>query len=277
MTNRLWTVSPELCPVYMGIDSFTSTAVIYFIIAINLHSISTYNLAIKTLQRLDEIENQSISESQDEEDDNYEVAINMHKRSLTIDYSKKKNSVSVIIPTLFIWFLAASISFPFFIFSSIIPSDKLPKSKICGIVNINTENNFLMQSLVLIIKIIIPTTCLYISSVYVIFKLYFSRSKIRPCGLEENVSQILKLSLIISIFYILFSGHKIYSSYLFEILSKPFANFSFSNIAIHKNYSIYFSMVYYALPCLRPLIYFFTDENLRKDVKSLVVDEKSGE
>lgn len=51
VNNRSWLEAIQLCKVYLGVDAFTSTAVMFFIIALNLHTISTYNLACRTIAK----------------------------------------------------------------------------------------------------------------------------------------------------------------------------------------------------------------------------------
>lgn len=254
MNYRKWILPFELCPIYLGMESFCSTATIYLIIALNLHAISTYNLAVKTIQR-----EEKLQKDQQPEDDAYEVAINVQEqRTITIDYSKRKNSISVILPVLFIWFLAASVSIPLFVFGSVLPSEENPK--ICGILNFDQNNNLLMQLLVFIVRIGIPTVCLLSTSICVIVKLFLKSSKIRPCGLEENVSSILWTAIIISITFIVFSMQHIYGSLLFEVISKPFMHYKYPEF--NKMILIIFCMVHYALSAIRPIFYCLLEKNL---------------
>lgn len=273
MNHRHWILSPEWCSVYMGIESFTSTATIYLIIALNLHTISTYNLAIKTIQREEKLNDDqqrhiSIYSQQAPNDvvpdDNYEVAISLTQpRSLTIDYSQRKNSISVLLPVLFIWFLAASISIPLFVFGSVLPNEQA--ANICGIVNFNAENNLLMKLLVLILRIIIPIMCLLLTSVCVICKLYFSKSRIRPCGLEENVHKILKLTICISVTFVLFSMQRIYGSLLFEVLAiRPFMHYKYPEMGRVTGISL--CALHYVLSAIRPFVYYVMDKNVRQQV-----------
>lgn len=51
MNHRSWLEAIHLCKVYLGVDALTSTAVMFFIIALNLHTISTYNLACRTIAK----------------------------------------------------------------------------------------------------------------------------------------------------------------------------------------------------------------------------------
>lgn len=267
---------PEMCSVYLGIESFISTATVYLIVAINLHTISTYNLAIKTIRREEKfneeqgrssIYSSSASASADPSqsvlpNDDYEVAINHHQqlRSLTIDYSQRKNGISVMLPVIFIWFLSASVSIPLFVFGTILPG--MRSSNICGIVSFDADNTQLMQLLMMIVRIAWPTLLLAVTSVCVVLKLYLAKTKIRPCGLEEDVTKILRLTAVISVSYLLFSMQRVYGSLLFEMIStRPFMHYKYPEF--DQIVGIVFCMIHYSASALRPIVYYIMDDNIR--------------
>lgn len=268
----------ELCSVYLGIESFISTATVYLIVALNFHTISTYNLAIKTIHREEKFNEEqgrssiyspSANLSADPPhsvlpDDDYEVAINHHQqlRSLTIDYSQRKNSISVMLPVIFIWFLSASVSIPLFVFGNVIQGVR--SSNICGIINFDADNTQLMQLLVMIVRIAWPTLLMAVTSVCVVLKLYLAKSKIRPCGLEEDVTNILRLTAVISASYLLFSMQRVYGSLLFEMISaRPFMNYKYPEF--DKIVGVVLCMLHYAASALRPIVYCILDDNVRDE------------
>lgn len=261
MNNRKWIFHPDLCPIYLGVESITSTASVYFIIAINLHAISTYNLTIKTLNRQlqTQIDQHSLN-SHHSEDDNYEVTT--QQRSLTIDYCKRKDRISVMFPILFIWFLSASSSIPLVTFGILLPNKQL--ANICGIANFNQGTNILLQLLVLHVRIILPTLCLMITFLYVGYKYFFSKS-IHSFRLNENVNAALKLGLALSIGYILLSTQRVYGSLMFEIMRKPFMQYKYP--VFDKFTSVVLCMVNYAIPAIRPFIYVSVDNSVRTKIR----------
>ncbi|XP_055387426.1 uncharacterized protein LOC129616023 [Condylostylus longicornis] len=311
MNHRKWITLVELCPVYLGMDSFTNTAAIYFIIAINFHTLSTYNLAVKELIKKEIKENQYLellpeppitegerNENNDGVDssgnilnDGYLVALptpTESVRSLTIDYSQKKVSVAVILPALFIWFIAASVSIPFFVFGMVIPNELHPR--ICGVMNFDTFSSQLMQGLMIAIRIIIPTILLIITLIIISFKLYnFNTIKninkkkiseesttddgyeniesdliminIETCGLDENIRIVLKLSFTLSIAFIILGFQKMYGSLLFELISKPFMHFKYPKMI--PLLGLIFTLISSLLPVIRPILYFKHDIELR--------------
>lgn len=286
-SHQYWTFPPELCSLYMGVESFAATAIFYFIIACNFHSITTYNLAINEYHRLEKVDEETSSEpttlfdtdNQDENNDdddnhdvdsnndNYEIALRDHKRSLTIDYRKRKYSISVILPVLFIWFLAASVSFPLFMFSTVIPNEKFPK--ICGIINFNNENNLLMRYLILIVKIVIPTFGLTATMISVGVKLFTRKMEFRKCEIEESVYDILKISFIMSLTFCLLSMQRFYGSLYFEISHKPFTSHKYPTMNALSALVLVF--LFYGNSFVRPIIYWVIDGLLWRKVKEILM------
>lgn len=310
MVYRMWRDYPELCPLYLGIESFTNTAIIFFIVALNLHAVSTYNLACKTIDKrtaksvaaatttasmatatekllghrsdnLDAyIENgdgddsggssSSTSSSSSggggghdsvANDSSYEPII--PSRSLTIDYSKPKNRISVTLPVLFIWFLAISMAIPLFVYGNVLPSPENPK--VCGLVQLNRSNSLILQVLLMKMRIVVPTVFMLATTIYVAYKLVGARKRIRPCGLEEDVLVIMKLALALSIAYILFSMHRIFGSMLFELISRPLMEYKYPRFG--ETTGMVFCMVHHLMPAIRPILYCCFEPNLWRDMK----------
>ncbi len=267
MNNRKWIFEPALCPIYLGLDSITTTASIYFIIAINLHAISTYNLAMKTtIDKRKSLTYRRSSDFQRLNNENCESAVCIpQQRSLTIDYSKPKDErISVLCPILFIWVLAVSVSVPLFTFGTLLPNRK--SAMICGMENFNRGSNIVLQLLVLFIRIIIPSLCLITSFVCVISKYFFSNESHRPSSsrtkrLKRDVYVALKLGFILSTVYILFCTQRVYGSLMFEIMTKPFMQYKYPDV--DKFVAILLCMVNYTIPAVRPFIYFYVDKKLR--------------
>ncbi|CAO1369224.1 unnamed protein product [Diamesa hyperborea] len=90
--NRKWTTYHELCSLYMGLETFTSTALIYFLCTINLHAISTSNLALGlrvVMKNKEENTNFIMYDDVREESSSETYDTLEYKRSLTIDYSRR--------------------------------------------------------------------------------------------------------------------------------------------------------------------------------------------
>lgn len=272
MNNRKWIFHTALCPVYLGLESTTSTASVYFIIAVNLHAISTYNLAIKSENRKPKLQSyRRSSDANQFESDSYELNLCTQQRSLTIDYSKKKDRISVMCPILFIWFLSMSVSIPLLTFGVLLPNTK--SAFICGMGNFNTGTNLLLQFLVLFIRIIIPSLCLLLTFFYVSYKFLFTKSY-RICKSNKDVFVALKLGFVLSITYILFCTQRVYGSLMFEIMTKPFMQYKYP--VFDKFFGVVFCMINYTIPALRPFIYLYVDNNLRGNMKYCSKRKTSG-
>lgn len=334
-----WTLPPESCPVYLALESFSSIATVYLLIALNLHAISTYNLARRTMWRekiltenreeplvrqseqnrplllaqtssstetsrneidtenhyshiLSETplerpssnvsaENTAVAANVRALDDGYEKPIEDARcsvqyestlsyqtpsatRSLLIDYSRRKTSVSVVLPVVFVWFVAASASTPLFVFGSVLPSTKV--SHVCGVVNFDPHNNQLLQVMVLAIRVVLPTGCLLLTALSVAWTLCAARTRIRPCGLDENVRACLRLALVLSAIYIVTSEQRVFGSQLFEVWSRrplmlpKYPRFSGAT-------ALTLSAVHWMASIIRPLVYWFLDETVRLEIK----------
>lgn len=266
--HRSWLEWPEFCPIYLGLDAFTNSAIIFFIVAINLHTISTFNLAQKTIAKkeLNLLTNEDCEAIATDNTNDANASIDQSlcgQRSIVIDYSKPKSQISVILPIVFIWFLAASISIPLFWQGSVLPTKENPK--FCGIVQFHRSNSLIMKILLIKMRIVVPTVCLLLSTIYVILKLLKVKQTIRPCGLDEDVQQILKLALALSISFILFSFQRSFGSLWFELISRPMMEYKY---ALFDTWiGLAGCMLHYVAPIIRPFIYIRYEKNLSNDIR----------
>lgn len=274
-TNQSWIFAPELCSFYMGFEAFTTTAIFYFVISSNFHAISTHNLAIKQLHQIAEsskelnelvVDDEDQENDDDDDNDNYEIAIKYHpsdqKRSLTIDYRKRKSSISVILPVLFVWFLSASISFPLFVFANLFAQNKI--QQICGILDFNRENNILLSCLILVIKILVPSLILVATLFNVLTKIVQSKQyDFNQLELDENVTSISKLSAVLTVTFLLFNLPKFYASLMFEVVARPFTIFRLETVKMKPEIALTVLFVFYAMSLIRPVFYLFFNDSLR--------------
>ncbi|XP_055302832.1 uncharacterized protein LOC129568673 isoform X2 [Sitodiplosis mosellana] len=282
INHRSWLGSIEWsCPVYLGIDALTNTAQIFFIIALNFHSISTYNLGCKTVQRnkekllyyeaealennirdlcdvFDESDRTCSHNSASEIENRAKFHRGSHQRSIYIDYSKPKSRISVLLPIIFIWLLALSMSVPLFLFGRIIPTLN-SSERICGLVVMN--NTFLLQILLIKMRIVVPTLCLVLSTMHVILKLWMAKEKASKFLVINNSIDILKLALSLALIYILFSMQRIYGSLLFELISRPMMEFKYGKF--NKLIGITGSIIHYTSIFIRPLMYVRFEKTLQ--------------
>ncbi|XP_058447028.1 uncharacterized protein LOC131427655 [Malaya genurostris] len=255
--HQQWLFEPEHCTFYIGFESFTNIAIVYFIVGLNFHSISTYNLA-QQMSTSDETlsypgqDSESHSDYMITEENNYEVATEniVQKRSLTIDYRHRKTNVSVLWPVLLIWFIAMSESLPLFLFSDVISSDE--DVKFCTVIINDRTNHYIIQWLVILIRIAVPTLTLAVTIVLVVFKFHQGRRFLQPTEIDENVAFILKVAIFLSLSYVVFSMQRLYGSLLYEVLAKPILRHKYP--AFDKRSGLIFTFLHYFLSFLRPLV-----------------------
>lgn len=316
MQHQRWTFPPESCPIYLGLESFSSIATVYLLVALNLHAISTYNLARRTIRREEKnareqqhqqhllsagdedtdgdyvpilIEPAATPPSSDtnDNDDGYETPIDeqqrrdsLHQqvvqqrtcypmsqpcpRSLIIDYSQRQTNVSVILPVLFVWFVAASASTPLFAFGSVLPNQRSPL--ICGVVNFDPHNNQLLQAMVLAVRVALPTICVLLTGVTVAWTLRAARRRIRPCGLDEDVRLTLRMALVLTVTYVLASEQRVFGSMLFEVWSmRPLMLAKYPRL--DGRVAIGLAMLHWAMSAVRPFLYCVMDETVWLEVR----------
>uniref|UniRef100_A0A182PM96 G-protein coupled receptors family 1 profile domain-containing protein n=1 Tax=Anopheles epiroticus TaxID=199890 RepID=A0A182PM96_9DIPT len=257
--RRTWIFSYVHCTLYSGFESFTSVAIVYFIIGLNFHSISSYNLAVdlaKHALAIPEVE--SATESLTEEN-NYEVATDSisQKRSLTIDYRYKKRRISVRLPILLVWFIAASESLPLFLFAdieTIARADRAeqPAIQYCTDLPNTVANHNIVSIMVIIIRIILPTVTLVITLAQTVVKFYRGKHFTQPDEIEENVAFSLKLSMFLSISYICFNSQRLYGSLLQEIVLQPSIVPKYPSFSSAVGISL--AVLHFSASFIRPLV-----------------------
>ncbi|XP_055551038.1 uncharacterized protein LOC129733293 isoform X2 [Wyeomyia smithii] len=261
IVHQRWIFDLEHCTFYIGFESFTNIAIVYFIIGLNFHSISTYNLAQQISTTCEDLtssyqESSESSESNSDymitEEHNYEVATEniIHKRSLTIDYRHRKTNISVLLPVMLIWFIAMSESLPLFLFSDVTSANE--DSRFCTILINDRTNHYIIQWLIIVIRIAIPTVTLLVTTVMIIYKFYQGRRFVQPNEIDENVSFILKVAIFLSLTYAIFSIQKLYGSLLFEVLSKPILRYKYPTL--DRQTGLIFTCLHYSLSFIRPLV-----------------------
>lgn len=255
----------------MGLETFTSSALIYFLCTINLHVISTSNLALRlriVMKNKEENTNFIMYDDVHEESSSDTYDTLEYKRSLTIDYSRKlKNKIGVLLPALLIWILAGSVSIPSFIYSDVVTCSG--NTTLCGVrgfVEISSLFGYnLIQILITIIRIFLPTGLLLITFFLVILKKIQIKNYDLP-DIEEDSRNLIKFSLILTFSYFVFQIQKLYATVLLEVIDYPIINYKFSHFS--EIIGITLILIFYLLTCLRPLIYILVHKNINKEFKN---------
>lgn len=245
--SNVWIFGKELCGILAGFSSFTSTLTTYLLLTMNLHAISTANLALDALRIIkngeekcnfinEEVESSSVSDTYDTLE---------QKRTLTIDYSSGPNwktKINVAFPNVIILILALSVSIPAFIFSTL-------KCDIC-INHFSLETSFAVIGILLaFIKIIIPSITFVITILILINKRKLLSKFEENYFIDENPISIIRTTLSSSALFLIFQFPKIF----FENLLLHFEAWQFFHI-----YSYYITcglcMIYYMGIFVRSLV-----------------------
>ncbi|XP_050081659.1 uncharacterized protein LOC126568969 [Anopheles aquasalis] len=254
--QHAWTLPSVHCSLYRGFDSFTSVATVYFIVVLNFHAIATYNLAVDIAKStLATPEQECTEDSSVTEENGYEVTADAvsQKRSLTIDYRYKKTRISVLFPILLVWFIAVSVSLPVFLFADVNGEDrKQEQTKQCAILTNTSMNNFAITLLVIGIRIAIPTVALVITTIQLVIKFHNGKHFPHPDEVDENVAFALKLSIFLSVSYLVFAMQRLYGSLLLELLSVPLI--VSKSASVNSTIGLILSVCYYSISFIRPLV-----------------------
>lgn len=163
INNQSWIFSSEVCLFYNGIEILVNTLAVWFIICLNFQGVSIWNLQ----------KNQMKNEGRNpltscEEDESVECLVTRKEnRVISINYNKRKSDISVIVPTIFIWFSCVSLSIPNFVLSSTL---KIKASQIlCAIVD--SFYGYILQLLLIMFRVVLPIPLLLLSFVLIAIKL----------------------------------------------------------------------------------------------------------
>ncbi|XP_060527237.1 uncharacterized protein LOC132702546 isoform X2 [Cylas formicarius] len=189
-----WRYSTHGCVAFKGAEILGNTLVPYLIVCLNFHVISLWNL-----HKFEARKNCKNPLTSGKEDDECLVAKDENNRTLTIDYRKRKNDVSVIFPLIFVWFICLSISVPYFLFSTTVnDGDKIS----CVVV----ENSYgtILHSLILLFSFVLPYALVFSSLVLLLFKLSKTSQKDIDNVVTKQFEEIRKLLIFCALFSIVY-------------------------------------------------------------------------
>ncbi|KAJ8960184.1 hypothetical protein NQ318_003907 [Aromia moschata] len=177
--NHTWIFSPDICPLFNGVETLVNSLTLWFIICLNFHVISLWNLHKNDVQK----KNKNPLTSCKDESDECLVRRNENNRTLNIDYRKRKNDVSVILPTLLIWFFCVSLSIPNFALSLTMKING--NYTVCAIAD--NLYGHILQRLLLILRVLLPMVLLLFALIVLIKKLANTSRK------DRNILHFLNL------------------------------------------------------------------------------------
>ncbi|KAG5676100.1 hypothetical protein PVAND_005954 [Polypedilum vanderplanki] len=234
--SQKWTFGEKMCNIFYGLTSFISAVTTYLFLTMNLHAITTANLALdahKTIKSKEENCN-FINEEVESISTTYDSL--EQKRTLTIDYSGPnwKTSINVLFPNVLVWVLSFSVSIPTFIFSRV-------KSNSCEI-DSNFDNDGI-KILIILFKIACPLIIFLISIFILLGKLKLLK-KFTENFIDEDPIEIIRITLVLTILFIFFQFPKII-----------YASLSRSAINLDYYVSCILCVLYYFTIILRSLVF----------------------
>lgn len=243
--SHKWIFGDDLCGIMSGLLNFASTVMTYVLLTMNLHAISTANLACKALKIIQSEEEKSnfINEEVESASETYDTL--EHKRTLTIDYSgpKWKTSINVIFPTLIIWVLSLSISMPIIIFTML---NREFDENYCIILRSSFGAAEVFTAFV---KVVLPMV-VFVPAVLILFRQRNKLKNINEHYIDENPVETIQVTLNITILFLMLQLPKI----ILDILSTLVIS---EHNKIFYYFSCIFCVVYYLVIMLRPLVIMF--------------------
>ncbi|XP_045489597.1 uncharacterized protein LOC110994767 [Pieris rapae] len=215
---KTWDFGKCTCVIFRGLGVFASTASLYLVVTIALHTLATINLEEKIAaqnKRSTIIDDESRSSR-------HSLVANSDTstptRTMNVDYRLLTNTkVPIIPPSLFIWFLSGSLCIPEFALSTTVPLDH--DIIVCGLVD--SGHRFNIYSMLAIFNFFIPIFIMSIAGILVGFKL--SSKHFRKNDKESLSALKYSLSLIL-VYFVMCSPRsllRVYEIYLNNYSDRP--------------------------------------------------------
>ncbi|XP_025834865.1 uncharacterized protein LOC108740003 isoform X2 [Agrilus planipennis] len=266
LNHHSWCFSENICPIFLGSEILFNTLILYLTICINFHVISKSNLHEFEMQN--SIKN-PLTANNDDDDDSSKSLIGRTSnqksyRNITINYQNKKSSISVIFPSVLLWFICLSISIPEFSLSSAV---KLKNHfTMCTVVDIYF--NKLMQHLLVVFRILIPLPLLLLLMITVAAMYLRSKKVDDDTGKNildkktENIKSILVFSFILSAIGVISSFPRQFISVM-HLMNQKFENdniVGFKMVPLENVFTSYLiitiiGIIYYSAGTFRGILY----------------------
>lgn len=257
---KTWTFGNNGCVAYQGLNVFTSTASSYLIGTVTIHTLVTIlledKIALKRSRR-DRNEDEELKTSQ------HSLVANSDSstppRTMSVDYRLSDTRVPVTLPTIFVWILAASLSIPEFVLSSIV---RQGKTLLC---TLDSSHSLNVHTMLLVFNLFLPMFIMSTISVLIFLKLN-SRKIPHSINASESLA-VLKLALwFVLIYFLLCAPRSLMNAY--HIYSfKEFTSMDANNLLendITTLLRIAFSSAYLLATLVRPILCIIILPQLRK-------------
>lgn len=237
-----WIFGDDLCGIMSGLLNFSSTAITYVLLTMNLHAISTANLACKALKIIQSEEEKSnfINEEVESTSDTYDKL--EQKRTLTIDYSgpKWKTSINALFPTLIIWILSLSISLPTIMFSAL---NREFDENYCIVLKSSFGGAEIFTTFV---KVVLPML-VFVPAIFILLRKRTILKNVEEHYIDENPIETIEVTLTITLAFLVLQIPKI----TFDIVS-TLTEIEHNKILYYS--SCAFCIMYYFAILVRPIL-----------------------
>lgn len=257
---RTWIFGRNCCIAYRGLSIFASTASLYLVTTIALHTLATANLEEKATV---------LKNKRNDRDDDEEIRSSRHSlvassdtstppRTMNVDYRPADTRVPVTPPCVFVWVLSASLSIPEFTLATTVRHDR----DVVACTLVDTSHRVNMHSMVAFFNFFLPA--LILSSVCILILYKLKSKKIIKLEGSETIPA-LKLSLWLVLVYGIFcvprSLFYVYGLLKFSADTKMDSGYDGDNFLMIK---LVFSAMRLVETVLRPILCISVIPRLRK-------------
>ncbi|KAF5299928.1 hypothetical protein FQR65_LT09323 [Abscondita terminalis] len=273
INQHSWTFSTTICLIFSGCEVITNTFILYNIICLNFHIVSSLNLHLNQTIKTKKVKLTSIDDEDSEQflvDRSDDQICN---RNVVIDYRRKKTSIPIAFPLILVWFVGLSISIPQFTLSTTVIVQN--NSTLCTI--FDTFYNKLLQDLSMVFRIVIPTPLLLVSLLILIKKTY-QMKYLKDAGQDtssahtfEKMQSSAVLAIILTVMYLILSLQRLIFHLLHIITQELNENSStdffkvppLENVTCTNFTNLLSAMIHYASSTFRPFAYIFVIPEVR--------------
>ncbi|XP_034834314.2 bombesin receptor subtype-3-like [Maniola hyperantus] len=245
---RSWIFGRNFCIAYRGLCIFASTASLYLIATIALHTLATAKLEEKAI---------TLKNKRSDRDDDDEIRSSRHSlvassdtstppRTMNVDYRLAHTRVPVAPPSVFVWVLSASLSIPEFTLATTVRRDQ----DVIACTLVDTSHRVNMYSMVAFFNFFLLVLILTSACVLIICK-FKSKKTIKLEG--SDTIPALKLSLWLILVYGIFCIPRslFYVYGLYSADTKIDLEYASDNFLLIK---LILSAMYLAATLLRPIL-----------------------
>lgn len=277
LNNNTWPFSANNCPLYKGSEILYNSLIIYFIIALNFHIISLWNYHKWEIQNDNKNPLTSCNNTSEDSNECLVTRNESTNRIVNIDYRKRKQDISIILPTILIWCLCLSLSIPSFTLSSTLKFNE--EQILCAI--FDSYYGQVLQYLLLVFRVLIPVPLFLFTFIVLLLKISKStQTHIDNVLMKkfEEIQSMLIFAVTISALFIITSFQRYLIHFLHIYLDqnadiKPVINYKLPPLYTNYVSSVtitYLAMLHYSSGLFRAISYFYLLPKFKTLIKNKI-------